>query len=108
VKRKPERRQKLRALNPNGPSVAMCNACGLNSVMQRSTFLNGNSERRISGYVGQAMLRKSVGVSVLTSCPKRRSQSIVCPNVRATPLVCGAQASVTIMILMRPKTSREA
>src|ERR1700755_6108 len=54
------------------------------------------------------MLRKSVGVRVLTSCPKRRSHSIVFPSVRATPLVCGAQASVTIMIFMHAKATFEA
>jgi len=54
------------------------------------------------------MLRKSLGVSVLISWPKRRSHAIVCPNVRTTPLVCGAHASVTIMIFMPAKTAPEA
>jgi hypothetical protein len=39
VKRMPDLRQKRRALNPSGPSVAMCSAWGENSRMLRLTFL---------------------------------------------------------------------
>ena len=46
------------------------------------------------------MLRKSRGVSMRTSWPKRPNHSEVCVKVRTTPLVWGAHASVTIMILM--------
>jgi hypothetical protein len=46
------------------------------------------------------MLRKSRGVSILTSWPKRPSHAAVCASVRTTPLVCGNHASVTMSILM--------
>src|SRR5215472_1864662 len=47
------------------------------------------------------MVRKSRGAVIITSWPNRTSHAVVCASVLTTPLVCGNQASVTIMILMR-------
>jgi phosphohistidine swiveling domain-containing protein len=47
------------------------------------------------------MVRKSRGAAIITSWPNLPSQAAVCAKVLTTPLVCGNQASVTIMILMR-------
>jgi phosphohistidine swiveling domain-containing protein len=38
---------------------------------------------------------------IITSWPNLTSHAAVCARVLTTPLVCGNQASVTIMILMR-------
>jgi phosphohistidine swiveling domain-containing protein len=46
-------------------------------------------------------VRKSRGAVIITSWPNLTSHAAVCARVLTTPLVCGNQASVTIMIFMR-------
>jgi len=77
----------------------MCSACGENSRMLRFTFSVGRIDKRISGYVGQAMLRTRAGdhADFMTEAAQPRR------GLRQSAdhaVVWGNHASVTIMIRM--------